>query len=92
MIEAPFPQNETDRLQSLYSLALLDTPADDRFDCITRLAQKLFHVPIALVSLVDSERQWFTSYQASRRDRPRARSRSAGMPSSTRLPSLFPTP
>jgi diguanylate cyclase (GGDEF)-like protein len=63
MIEAPVPENETDRLQALYSLALLDTPAEERFDRITRLAQKLFHVPIALISLVDSERQWFKSCQ-----------------------------
>ncbi|UUZ52443.1 GAF domain-containing protein [Massilia sp. H-1] len=42
-------------------LHVLDTPEDDRFDRITAIAQRLFHVPIALISLVDGERQWFKS-------------------------------
>jgi diguanylate cyclase (GGDEF)-like protein len=63
MIAAPVPENETDRLQALHALSLLDTPAEDRFDRITRLAQKMFHVPIALVSLIDTDRQWFKSCQ-----------------------------
>lgn len=40
---------------------MLDTESEDRFDRITRLACRLFDVPIALVSLVDAERQWFKS-------------------------------
>jgi signal transduction histidine kinase len=39
----------------------LDTPSDEAFDNITGLATKLFHVPIALVTLVDEHRQWFKS-------------------------------
>lgn len=61
MIAPPNPENETRRLVALHALRILDTPAEERFDRITRIAQKLFDVPIALVSLVDAERQWFKS-------------------------------
>ncbi len=63
MKKPEIPNNETARHQSLCKLALLDTPAEARFDRITRVAQRHFNVPIALVSLVDSERQWFKSRQ-----------------------------
>lgn len=53
--------DESRRLQVLHSLNILDTPADERFDRITRLAARLFRVPIALFTLVDSNRQWFKS-------------------------------
>ncbi|PVV09670.1 MAG: GGDEF domain-containing protein [gamma proteobacterium symbiont of Ctena orbiculata] len=43
------------------SLNILDTPPEERFDRLTRMAKKLFRVPISLVSLVDEERQWFKS-------------------------------
>jgi diguanylate cyclase (GGDEF)-like protein/PAS domain S-box-containing protein len=52
---------EQNRLQALDSLAVLDTPAEQRFDRFTRLAALTFGVPIALVSLVDEQRQWFKS-------------------------------
>ena len=52
---------EKARLDALHSTGLLDTPASEGFDRITRLASALFGVPIALVTLVDSERQWFKS-------------------------------
>lgn len=52
------PPNEADRLHSLRSLDILDTPAEDRFERITRLAAALADVPIASVSLVDENRQW----------------------------------
>lgn len=52
---------EEARLQALHALGLLDTPPEDRFDRFTRLAVAAFAVPIALVSLVDRERQWFKS-------------------------------
>ena len=55
------PANETTRLHTLHSLAVLDTAPEERFDRITRVARRLFAVPIALVSLVDAERQWFKS-------------------------------
>jgi diguanylate cyclase (GGDEF)-like protein len=63
MIEPPDAPNERQRLATLRSLRLLDTPPEERFDRITRLARRLFDVPIALVSLVDAERQWFKSRQ-----------------------------
>lgn len=63
---------EAQRLQVLLSLNILDTPAEERFDRITRLAARLFDVPIALVTLVDAHRQWFKSrhgYNAEQTDR-----------------------
>ncbi|HDR9052697.1 sensor domain-containing diguanylate cyclase [Burkholderia vietnamiensis] len=56
------PADETARLATLHSLSILDTPPEERFDRITRLARRLFDVPIAVVSLVDEDRQWFKSH------------------------------
>ena len=58
----PIPENETDRLQALASLRVLDTPAESDYDDLTRLAAEICDAPIALISLVDSERQWFKSH------------------------------
>ena len=58
---APHPEDEVQRLRTLRALELLDTGPDERFDRLTRLAQRLFDTPIALLSLVDSDRQWFKS-------------------------------
>jgi diguanylate cyclase (GGDEF)-like protein len=55
------PDNETQRLRSLRALDLLDTPPEERFDRLTRVARRLFDTPIALMSLVDADRQWFKS-------------------------------
>lgn len=55
------PENEAQRLATLHATGILDTPAEERFDRISRMAQRLFNVPIALVSIVDSNRQWFKS-------------------------------
>lgn len=55
------PKDELARLETLRSLNILDTPPEERFDRLTRLARRLFGVPIALVSLVDEDRQWFKS-------------------------------
>ncbi|MAP34491.1 MAG: histidine kinase [Halomonas sp.] len=62
MQAADLPNNETKRLTALHVLNVLDTPADTAFDRITELACELFDVPIALVSLVDKERQWFKAH------------------------------
>lgn len=55
------PATEAIRLTTLHGLGVLDTAPDERFDRLTRLARRLLNVPIALVSLVDEERQWFKS-------------------------------
>lgn len=52
---------EQQRLQALESLNILDSPAEQRFDRITRLAKRMFDVPIALITLLDERRQWFKS-------------------------------
>lgn len=57
----PTPIDEESRLQTLWGLHLLDTPAEERFDRLTRLAVRFFGVPIAGVVLVDETRQWFKS-------------------------------
>lgn len=61
MVVAPISPAEATRLAALRRLQILDTPPEERFDRITRLAARLFDVPIALVSLIDSNRQWFKS-------------------------------
>jgi diguanylate cyclase (GGDEF)-like protein len=61
MLTPPIPINEKTRLKSLKSLNVLDTPPEERFDRLTRMAQKIFGVPTALVSLVDENRQWLKS-------------------------------
>ncbi|CAN7206731.1 EAL domain-containing protein [Pseudoduganella sp. LjRoot289] len=55
------PLNEAKRLDALYKLNLLDTPPSEAFDRITRMAARLFKLPIAAVSLTDMDRQWFKS-------------------------------
>jgi phosphoribosyl 1,2-cyclic phosphodiesterase/DNA-binding response OmpR family regulator len=62
-IGAPLPPDEPARLRALDALGLLDTPPEERFDRLTRLARRVFDVPMALVTLVDAERQWFKSRQ-----------------------------
>lgn len=57
----PLPPDEFERLQLLHSLQILDTPPEPIFDQITRLAAHVLDVPIALISLMDAERQWFKS-------------------------------
>jgi GAF domain-containing protein len=61
MLAAPLPRNEAKRLAALRALLILDTPREERFDRISAFAAKEFDVPIALVSLVDRDRQWFKS-------------------------------
>ncbi|QUD89131.1 GAF domain-containing hybrid sensor histidine kinase/response regulator [Phenylobacterium montanum] len=53
---------ELSRLQTLKAYGVLDTQPDEAFDRLTSLAASLFEAPIALVSLVDAERQWFKSH------------------------------
>jgi PAS domain S-box-containing protein len=58
-----FPVNEIARLKDLLSHELLDTTPDEFLDSVTHLAQKVFHVKTVLISLIDSDRQWFKSRQ-----------------------------
>lgn len=60
-VPAPLHPKEHDRLTSLRSLKVLDKPADARFDRLTKLASAVFDVPVALITLVDENRQWFLS-------------------------------
>lgn len=63
MKAAPQLVNDSQRCEVLHSLNILDSAPEARFDRLTRLAQRLFQVDIALVSLVDEQRQWFKSRQ-----------------------------
>lgn len=63
MLKPATPANERQRLKTLRDLKLLDTPPEERFDRVTRLAKQVFGTEIALVSLVDADRQWFKSRQ-----------------------------
>ena len=58
-MKAPVPDNETDRLAALYALDILDSPAEQDFDDIVKLASNVCGAPMSLVSLLDSDRQWF---------------------------------
>ena len=55
------PRNEKTRLETLRALKILDSDPEERFDRLTRLAKRLFGSSIALISLVDADRQWFKS-------------------------------
>ncbi len=54
MIPAPVPADDARRVRALHALGVLDTAPEERFDRVTRLARRMFQVPIALVSLVDA--------------------------------------
>lgn len=61
MPTVPRPENEPERLAALHALSLLDTPPDPAFGIFPEVARSLFDTPIAAISLVDTERQWFKS-------------------------------
>jgi GGDEF domain-containing protein len=63
MQKARLPENEASRVATLHSLNILDTPREGRFDRYTRITARIFDTPIALISLVDRERQWFKSVE-----------------------------
>jgi len=56
---APIPHDEPLRLEALRSMQVLDTSQDPRFERLVHLAAQIMNTPIALVSLVDADRQWF---------------------------------
>jgi len=59
MSPAPLPPDEKERLEALARYDLLDTPPEQAYDDLVALAAEMLDVPIALVSLMDEERQWF---------------------------------
>jgi len=62
MPPAVVPENEPGRLAALRRYEILDTPPDGSFDEITAMAVRLFSAPIAIISLVDTDRIWFKSH------------------------------
>jgi transcriptional regulator with GAF, ATPase, and Fis domain len=58
-MKAPLPPNETERLEALRRYNLLNTPPEPEFDDLALLASQVCGMPMALVSLVDADRQWF---------------------------------
>src|SRR3954464_15206025 len=68
-LDSPCPQSgagkqsiaDPARLAMLRRTALLDTPAEEAFDRLTRLATRVLHIPISIISLVDDDRQFFKS-------------------------------
>ncbi|MFG6433470.1 GAF domain-containing protein [Roseateles sp. LYH14W] len=59
MLHAPIPADDDARLQALRELLILDTPPEERFDRLVEFAADEFDVPVALISLIDRDRQWF---------------------------------
>jgi GAF domain-containing protein len=62
-MQAPLPANEKRRLEVLWSYDVLDTPPEQTLDDLTQLAATLCGTPVAMISLVDENRQWFKSRQ-----------------------------
>jgi len=57
----PIPPNEEERLKALASYQIMDTLAEKEFDNLTRIASHIFDAPIALITLLDEDREWFKS-------------------------------
>ena len=58
-MKAALPVNESIRLADLYQYNLLDTPAEDEFEDLVKLASRICNAPVSLISLLDANRQWF---------------------------------
>lgn len=61
MIEPRATKDEPERLSELHALRILDTPAEERFDRLARLAKRMFQVSFAAISFIDQDRQWIKS-------------------------------
>ena len=60
-MKPPVPENESARLETLRQYEILDTDPEESFNDLTRLAAYICNTPIALISLIDENRQWFKS-------------------------------
>ena len=56
---APVPKNEKQRLKVLWQYSVLDTMPEEIFDDLTELAARICEAPVAMITLVDEDRQWF---------------------------------
>lgn len=61
MSRAPTPPGEDERLAALHAYGILDTPPEESFDALTRIAAYICKAPIAVINFVDRDRQWFKS-------------------------------
>lgn len=61
MQPAPIPKNEKERLEAVHRMAILDSEPEERFDVLTREAVEKLKVPISMVTIIDSDREWFKS-------------------------------
>ena len=60
-MQLPLPENEAGRVEALRSYRILDTPAEEQFDDLARLAAYVCGTPVGLIGLIDSSREWFKS-------------------------------
>ena len=60
-MQLPLPKNEAGRVEALRTYRILDTPAEERFDDLARLASYVCGTPIGLIGLIDASREWFKS-------------------------------
>jgi len=58
---APIPKNEKERLEAVHKLGILDTKPEERFDVLTKEAIEKLKAPMAMVSIIDADREWFKS-------------------------------
>jgi len=61
MQKAPIPTDEEKRIEAVHRFAILDTEPEERFDVLTREAVEKLKVPMSMVSILDSDREWFKS-------------------------------
>ena len=88
-----YSPSEEERVGALRELRILDTPPEDRFDRIVRLAQRLFDVPAAQINLIDRDRQWTKATVGRKPGKgPRIGGGHAHVPTASRVPSAISGP